>query len=109
MHPIPHPRTAQSARTMQPGSLPGTACPACAHATCRTHRAQTLPRLGGHRSEFSAEHHKAALLQAQYRGLIIFFGEATQSYWIATPAGLTEERTWDDLLAHLWAREQYKH
>lgn len=104
MHPIPRPRTAQSARPIQPGDLSGTACPECAHSTCRTHRAQSLPRLGGHRSEFSAEHSKAAALQARHRGLIIFFGESTQSYWIASTAGLTEARTWDGLLALLWAR-----
>lgn len=79
------------------------------HSTCRTHRAQTLPRLGGHRSEFSAEHHKAALLQARYRGPIIFFGESTQSYWVASAAGLAEARTWDGLLAHLWARTSQQH
>jgi|SRR5690625_1914154 len=108
MHPIPQPRTAQSshstARPLQLGDLPGTSCPTCAHSTCRTHRAQSLPRLGGHRAEFSAEHHNAAVLQARHRGLIIFFGESTQSYWVASAAGLTEARTWDDLLAHLWER-----
>ena len=107
MHPIPQPRTAQpahsTARPLQLGDLSGTACPACAHSTCRTHRAQSLPRLGGHRSEFSTEHHNAAVLQARNRGLIVFFGEATQSYWVASAVGLTEARTWDELLALLWA------
>ncbi|GHD15886.1 hypothetical protein GCM10007147_03780 [Nocardiopsis kunsanensis] len=113
MHPIPQPRTAQPAhaapRPAQPGDLPGTSCPTCAHSTCRTHRAQSLPRLGGHRAEFSTEHTRAAMLQARHRGLIIFFGEATQSYWVASAAGLAEARTWDGLLAHLWARTSQQH
>ena len=102
MHAIPAPRTAHPNRMN--GTLSGTSCPTCAHRTCRTHRAQSLPRLGGHRSEFVAEHHGAAALQARHPGLVIFFGESTQSYWIATPAGLTEARTWDELLALLWSR-----
>jgi hypothetical protein len=49
-----------------------------------------LPRLGGHRSEFAREHTRAAALQARHPHLLIWFGESTMSYWVASPVGLTE-------------------
>lgn len=78
--------------------LVGPACPVCEHPSCRTRRAQRLPRLGGHRAEFAVEHARAAAVQARHRGLVIWWGEATQSFWIATPAGLEEARDVDSLL-----------
>lgn len=102
MNPIPMPRTSQENR------VAGATCPSCEHRSCRTCRAQSLPRLGGHRAEFSTEHTRAALLQREYRNLIIYFGEATQSYWVASSKGLYEAGDWDGLLAHLWARDQLR-
>lgn len=102
MNPIPMPRASQENRVI------GATCPACAHRSCRACRAQGLPRLGGHRAEFSAEHTRAALLQQRYRNLIIYFGESTQSYWVASSGGLYEAGDWDNLLAHLWARDQVR-
>jgi hypothetical protein len=78
--------------------LIGPTCPSCDHPSCRTRRAQRLPRLGGHRAEFAVEHVQAAAVQARHRGLVIWWGEATQSFWIATPAGLAEAADVDALL-----------
>ncbi|WP_309232685.1 MULTISPECIES: hypothetical protein [Nocardiopsis] len=46
--------------------------------------------MGGHRAEYAREHLRAASAQAHNPRLVIWFGEATHSYWVATPAGLTE-------------------
>jgi hypothetical protein len=81
--------------------LIGPTCPSCDHPSCRTRRAQRLPRLGGHRAEFAVEHAQAAAIQARNRHLVIWWGEATQSFWIATPAGLTEAADVDALLLAL--------
>ncbi|MFE1397236.1 hypothetical protein ACFW53_04770 [Nocardiopsis dassonvillei] len=95
-HPIPVPRPASDPlhRPLPPlprrGPLIGPFCPACEHPSCRRRRAARLPRLGGHRSEFAREHTRAAALQARHPHLVIWFGEATLSYWVASPAGLTE-------------------
>lgn len=76
----------------------GPSCVSCGHRACRTRRARRLPMLGGHRSEFAREHLRAAELQALNPHLVLWFGEATQSYWVATASGLTEARTIGDLL-----------
>ncbi|MEU3016271.1 MULTISPECIES: hypothetical protein [unclassified Nocardiopsis] len=86
----------------------GAACPSCEHRSCRSCRAQHLPRLGGHRAEFTAEHARAALLQQRHRDLVIYFGESTQSYWVASATGLHEAGDWDHLLAHLWGRDRLR-
>lgn len=107
-HPIPSPRpssdplyrTHRSPFHRRP--LTGPVCPACEHPSCRDRRAQHLPRLGGHRSEYAREHAQAAQIQARHRHLLIYFGEATQSFWIATPSGLIEARDVDTLLLKLW-------
>ncbi len=65
-------------------------------------RAQRLPHLGGHRAEFIREHAQAAVLQARHRHLIIYFGEATQSFWAVTSTGLLEAPNVDALLLALW-------
>ncbi|GAB3475861.1 hypothetical protein [Nocardiopsis coralliicola] len=89
-------------RPGRPDSSEGPTCLHCAHSTCRTHRAAALPRLGGHRAEYAAEHARAAAIQRRHRHLIVYFGEATQSYWAATPHGLIEARDTDALLLALW-------
>ena len=86
----------------RPAPATGPACASCVHRTCRTQRAGALPRLGGHRAEFALEHQQAAALQARHRHLLIWWGEATQSFWIATPSGLIEARDVDELLLKLW-------
>lgn len=105
-NPIPSPRPSEDVRPISPplprrAPLVGPVCPACEHPSCRTRRAQQLPRLGGHRSEFAREHAQAAAVQARHRDLTIWWGEATQSFWIASPAGLTEAADIDALLLFL--------
>ncbi|GAB3700498.1 hypothetical protein [Nocardiopsis oceani] len=105
-NPIPSPRPSSDPlyRTLpRRRPLEGPACPACTHPSCRERRAERLPRLGGHRSEYASEHTQAARIQARYRHLVIWWGEATQSFWIATPAGLEEAHDMDALLLKLWS------
>ncbi|WP_435105225.1 hypothetical protein [Nocardiopsis synnemataformans] len=83
--------------------LVGPACPVCDHPSCRVRRAQRLPRLGGHRSEFAREHTQAAEVQKCYRHLIIWWGESTQSFWAITPTGMVEAADVDALLLLLWS------
>jgi hypothetical protein len=105
-NPIPRPRRSDDFRPfpMLPRRSPliGPVCPMCDHPSCRNRRAQRLPRLGGHRSEFSHEHAQAAAIQARHSHLIVYYGEATQSFWVATSAGLAEARDIDALLLLLW-------
>nr|WP_071621767.1 MULTISPECIES: hypothetical protein [Nocardiopsis] len=95
-HPIPVPRPSSDLlhRPLPPlprrRPLVGPFCPACEHPSCRRRRAARLPRLGGHRSEFTREHARAAVLQRHHPHLLIWFGEQTLSYWVASPVGLTE-------------------
>nr|WP_184288499.1 hypothetical protein [Nocardiopsis algeriensis] len=110
-NPIPAPRPAVDPRpepTQLPWRrpLPGPVCPVCGHPSCRRRRAQQLPRLGGHRAEYAREHAQAAALQRQYRHLIVYYGEATQSFWAITSTGLVEGRDIDALLLALWPRIQ---
>ncbi|MBB6122269.1 hypothetical protein [Nocardiopsis algeriensis] len=88
----PHPQGSPSAQPL----------PGCDHPSCRRRRAQRLPRLGGHRAEYAREHAHAAALQRQYPHLIVYYGEATQSFWAVTPTGLVEGRDVDALLLALW-------
>ncbi len=76
-------------------------CPECAHPECRTQRAAHQSRVRGHTAEFTAEHRKAAAVQASHTGIVVWFGESTQSYWAATPTGLTEASDSDTLLVVL--------
>ncbi|WP_017581834.1 hypothetical protein [Nocardiopsis valliformis] len=76
--------------------------PPCTHPSCRERRAERLPRLGGHRSEYASEHTQAARIQARYRRLVIWWGESTRSFWVANPAGLEEATDIDALLVLLW-------
>lgn len=105
---IPSPRRSDDFRPMPVLPLPsrrplvGPVCPACDHPSCRARRAQRLPRLGGHRAEFSREHAQAAEIQARHRHLIVWWGEATQSFWIASSSGLEEASDIDSLLQVLW-------
>ena len=113
-HPIPAPRRPVDTRPIhvtgttftpsppRPAPTTGPVCASCDHRTCRSQRARTLPRLGGHRAEFALEHAQAAALQARHPHLLVYFGEATQSFWIATPSGLVEARGVDELLLKLW-------
>ncbi|WP_017588354.1 hypothetical protein [Nocardiopsis ganjiahuensis] len=122
-HPIPRPRRSDDLRPLpsrpRHNPLEGPACPpvalhhpqrtpsaqpfpGCEHPSCRQRRAQNLPRLGGHRSEYAREHTQAAQLQAHYRHLIVYYGEATQSFWAATPTGMIEAPDVDTLLLALW-------
>ena len=87
-HPIPVPRP--SSGPLHRNLLSGPACIFCEHHSCRSRRAQHLPRLGGHLAEYRSEHAHAASLQARNPHLIIWYGERTGSYWIASPTGLTE-------------------
>ncbi|MFD6951422.1 hypothetical protein A6A08_09215 [Nocardiopsis sp. TSRI0078] len=106
-NPIPSPRRSDDVRPM-PRPLPrrtplvGPVCPVCDHPSCRLRRAQRLPRLGGHRAEFAVEHAQAAAIQARHRHLIVYYGEATQSFWAITPTGMVEARDVDALLLVLW-------
>ncbi|PDP87807.1 hypothetical protein CQJ94_09775 [Glycomyces fuscus] len=123
-NPIPSPRRSDDVRPM-PRPLPrrtpltGPVCPVCEHPSCRVRRAQRLPRLGGHRSEFAREHAQAAAIQSHpspsttlngrlrrspdsNRHLIVYYGEATQSFWAVTPTGLLEAASVDALLLLLW-------
>ena len=113
-HPIPAPRRPVDTRPIhatgttftpappRPAPTTGPACPTCDHPSCRDRRARALPRLGGHRAEYAREHAQAAQVQTRHRHLLIYFGEATQSFWIATPSGLVEARDVDELLLKLW-------
>lgn len=108
-HPIPAPRRPQDLRSNSPyRPLPasGPTCAFCTHRTCRAYRAQHLPRLGGHRTEFAREHRQAARLQAHHPRSIIWFGEATQSFWVASASGLVEAETIDAVLTYLWTHAQ---
>ena len=77
--------------------LTGPTCSTCTHRSCRARRAERQPRLGGLRTEFSAEHVTVALCQARNPHVLSWYGEATQSYWLATPAGLIEAKDAEDL------------
>ena len=102
-NPIPSPRRSDDVRPLpRRNPLIGPTCPRCAHPSCRKRRAQRLPRLGGRRSEFAHEHAQAAAIQARHRHVVVYFGEATQSFWIATPTGLHEAADVDALLLLLW-------
>jgi hypothetical protein len=79
----------------------GPFCPACEHPSCRRRHAARLLRLGGHRSEFAREHTRAATLQARHPHLLIWFGESTMSYWVASPVGLIEALDSNTLLLAL--------
>lgn len=111
-HPIPAPRPSSDPLYRPWPTLPrrrplvGPACPMCEHPSCRRRRAERLPRLGGHRTEYAFEHHQAAQVQARNRHLLIWWGEATQSFWAASDTGMYEAKTYDDLLAYLWAQSQ---
>lgn len=110
-HPIPSPRRPLDNRPalyFRSAPSPGPTCVMCTHHTCRVRRAEQLPRLGGHRAEFAAEHTRAAQVQAQHRNYVIWFGEATQSFWVASTAGMAETKTLDELMAYLWARSQLR-
>ncbi|MBQ1080977.1 hypothetical protein [Nocardiopsis sp. B62] len=87
-HPIPAPRPSNDSLGRNP--LWGPACTSCEHHSCRSRRAQHLPRLGGHLAEYRPEHALAASLQARNPHLIIWFGESTMSYWMASSTGLSE-------------------
>ncbi|WP_026127375.1 hypothetical protein [Nocardiopsis lucentensis] len=92
-HPIPahRPPSDQLCRPVpRPQPLLGPFCPSCVHRSCRERRAERLPRIGGHRAEFAREHLRAASVQARYPHLVVWFGESTQSYWVAGSGGLTE-------------------
>ncbi|MGW5876367.1 hypothetical protein ACWFMI_07410 [Nocardiopsis terrae] len=122
-HPIPRPRRSDDFHPLptlpRRHPLEGPACRVCDHPSCRQRRAQRLPRLGGHRSEYAREHAQAAQLQAHpspattlngrlrrspdsNRHLVIWWGEATQSFWAATPTGMIEAPDVDTLLLTVW-------
>lgn len=92
-HPIPAPRPSSDPlyRTSpRRGPLSGPECPSCEHPSCRRRRAQRLPRLGGHLAEYRNEHVYAAAVQARNPQLIVWFGEQTGSFWVASSSGLAE-------------------
>ncbi|GHC81840.1 hypothetical protein GCM10007079_22250 [Nocardiopsis terrae] len=99
-NPIPEPRSAARVSLREPAQS-GPACDTCAHRTCRLLRARHLPLLGGHRREFAREHLRAAALQARNPHRLIWFGESTQSYWVADARGLTEAADSGSLLVLL--------
>ncbi|GAB3698422.1 hypothetical protein GCM10028793_23070 [Nocardiopsis oceani] len=80
--------------------------PSREHPSCRRRRAQRLPRLGGHLAEYRNEHAYAADVQAQNPQLIVWFGEQTGSFWVASSSGLAEvpdAATLDRLLPPVFA------
>ena len=95
-HPIPAPRPSSDplyrSRPGLPrrGPLIGPVCPTCAHPSCRRIRAEELPILGGHKAEYRDEHAFAASVQARNRHLIVWYGEKTGSFWVASSTGLAE-------------------
>ncbi len=95
-HPIPDPRPSSDPLYRNPPPLPrrrpleGPFCPTCEHPSCRRRRAQLLPRLGGHLAEYQREHALAAALQRRNPRLVIWYGERTGSYWVASSTGLAE-------------------
>lgn len=95
-HPIPAPRPSSDPlyRT-RPGlprrsPLEGPVCPRCTHPSCRRIRAEELPILGGHKAEYRNEHTLAAAIQARNPHLIVWYGERTGSFWVASTTGLAE-------------------
>lgn len=112
-HPIPGPRPASDPLYRPRPGLPrrnplvGPVCPRCAHPSCRRIRAEKLPILGGHKAEYRDEHAFAAAVQARNRHLIVWYGERTGSYWVASSTGLAEvpdARTLERRLAPIPAR-----
>ena len=95
-HPIPAPRPSSDPLYRTFPTLPrrrplqGPACPRCAHPSCRSLRAEELPILGGHKAEYRDEHAFAAAVQARNHHLIIWYGEKTGSFWVASSTGLAE-------------------
>ncbi len=95
-HPIPGPRPSsdplhRSFPTLpQRGPLVGPFCPMCTHTSCRRRRAQELPRLGGRLAEYAREHSEAAAAQRRHPNVIVWFGESTGSFWVASSTGLAE-------------------
>lgn len=82
--------------------LAGEPCVACAHPPCRAARAQRQLIRGGHRREFRHEHEQAAAVQARQPMLLVWYGEYTQSYWVATSSWMSSADTVDDLLVTIW-------
>ncbi|WP_241474729.1 hypothetical protein [Nocardiopsis xinjiangensis] len=62
----------------------------CTHTSCRRRRAQELPRLGGRLAEYAREHSEAAAAQRRHPNVIVWFGESTGSFWVASSTGLAE-------------------
>lgn len=97
-HPISVPRPSRGSLYRPFPSLPrrgpllGPFCLRCEHPSCRRLRAERLPRLGGQRAEYAREHARAAALQRHNPHLLVWFGEETGSFWVASPTGLTEAR-----------------
>ncbi|WP_116246656.1 hypothetical protein [Nocardiopsis sp. FIRDI 009] len=95
-HRIPSPRPSSDPLHHASPPLPrrppliGPSCPSYAHPSCRRRRAERSPRLGGHRAEFAPEHALAAAVQDRHPHLIIWYGEETGSYWVASSSGLAE-------------------
>ncbi|TQN28431.1 hypothetical protein FHX37_3776 [Haloactinospora alba] len=102
--PAVHTTTEPAPRTLVPRqrSAHDSPCVGCDHTTCRQQRSLCQPRLYGRTVEFVAEHRTAAAIQAHHPGVVVWFGEATQSYWAATPAGLISAPDADTLLLALW-------
>lgn len=78
------------------------ACPTCERSFCRDRSVQHFPCLGGHCSESSREHAQTVRVQALRRRLLAYFGETTQSFWIATASRLVEAHDVDALLLRMW-------
>ncbi|MDT0300681.1 hypothetical protein [Streptomonospora wellingtoniae] len=98
--PVPPPREPADIADTPPTRRP---CTDCAHPLCRTRRAGRQDRIYGRTPEFAREHRTAAALRARCRSAVVWFGEATQSYWAATPGGLIEAPDADTLLLTLSA------
>ena len=95
-HPIPAPRPSSDPLYRSRPGLPrrnpiiGPVCPRCAHPSCRRIRAEELPILGGHKAEYRDEHAFASSVQARNHHLLIWYGERTGSFWVASSTGLAE-------------------
>ena len=89
--PAPRPSSDPLHRPLPPrGPLVGPACVSCSHLSCRRRRAQRLPRLWGHLAEYTREHALAASIQSRHPGLVVWFGEQTGSFWVASSTCLAE-------------------
>lgn len=79
--------------------MTGPACVSCAHRTCRAVRATRAPRRFGRSAEYDVEHVRAAAVQRQCPGAVVWWGEESQTYRAMTSRGLHEATSVELILA----------